>query len=281
MEYDRSGMKTHCYWKLVSQPHTDSYEKTVEKTAWLVTDAVRSQMLSDVPVCTFLSGGVDSSLVTAICARECERQGKVLDTFSFDFKDNDKNFKANSFQPSQDRPYVDQMVDFAGTRHRYLECTNRDLYDHLFEAVDARDLPCMADVESSMLYFCRQVAQYDKVTLTGECADEIFGGYPWFHKQECFDADIFPWSMDFEMRRMLLKDEVLRELPLEEYAKAAYQKTVDETPVLPGENAREARRREISYLNLKWFMQTLLDRMDRTSMHSGLEARVPLQTTGS
>ena len=234
MEYDRSGMKTHCYWKLVSQPHTDSYEKTVEKTAWLVTDAVRSQMLSDVPVCTFLSGGVDSSLVTAICARECERQGKVLDTFSFDFKDNDKNFKANSFQPSQDRPYVDQMVDFAGTRHRYLECTNRDLYDHLFEAVDARDLPCMADVESSMLYFCRQVAQYDKVTLTGECADEIFGGYPWFHKQECFDADIFPWSMDFEMRRMLLKDEVLRELPLEEYAKAAYQKTVDETPVLPG-----------------------------------------------
>lgn len=275
MEYDRSGMKTHCYWKLVSQPHTDSYEKTVEKTAWLVTDAVRSQMLSDVPVCTFLSGGVDSSLVTAICARECERQGKVLDTFSFDFKDNDKNFKANSFQPSQDRPYVDQMVDFAGTRHRYLECTNRDLYDHLFEAVDARDLPCMADVESSMLYFCRQVAQYDKVTLTGECADEIFGGYPWFHKQECFDADIFPWSMDFEMRRMLLKDEVLRELPLEEYAKAAYQKTVDETPVLPGENAREARRREISYLNLKWFMQTLLDRMDRTSMHSGLEARVP------
>lgn len=275
MEYDRSGMRTHCYWKLVSQPHTDSYEKTVEKTAWLVTDAVRSQMLSDVPVCTFLSGGVDSSLVTAICARECERQGKVLDTFSFDFKDNDKNFKANSFQPSQDRPYVDQMVDFAGTRHRYLECTNRDLYDHLFEAVDARDLPCMADVESSMLYFCRQVAQYDKVTLTGECADEIFGGYPWFHKQECFDADIFPWSMDFEMRRMLLKDEVLRELPLEEYAKAAYQKTVDETPVLPGENAREARRREISYLNLKWFMQTLLDRMDRTSMHSGLEARVP------
>ncbi|MCH1984108.1 asparagine synthase (glutamine-hydrolyzing) [Ruminococcus sp. OA3] len=275
MEYDKSGMNTYCYWKLVSQPHTDSYEETVERTAWLVTDAVRGQMLSDVPVCTFLSGGVDSSLVTAICAKECERQGKILDTFSFDFKDNDKNFKANSFQPSQDRPYVDKMVEFAKTNHRYLECTNRDLYDYLFEAVDARDLPCMADVESSMLYFCRQVAQYDKVTLTGECADEIFGGYPWFHKKECFEADIFPWSMDFEMRQMLLKDEVLRELPLEEYAKAAYQKTVDETPVLYGESTEEARRREISYLNLKWFMQTLLDRMDRTSMHSGLEARVP------
>lgn len=275
MEYGRSGVKMYCYWQLVSRPHTDSYGETVEKTAWLVTDAVRGQMLSDVPVCTFLSGGVDSSLVTAICAKECEKQGKILDTFSFDFKDNDKNFKANAFQPSQDRPYVDKMVEFAGTRHRYLECTNHDLYDYLFEAVDARDLPCMADVESSMLYFCRQVAQYDKVTLTGECADEIFGGYPWFHKKECFEADMFPWSMDFEMRKMLLKDEVLGELRLEEYTKAAYQMTVEETPVLPGENAEEARRREISYLNLKWFMQTLLDRMDRTSMHSGLEARVP------
>lgn len=127
-----------------------------------------------------------------------------------------------------------------------------------------------------MLYFCKKVAKHNKVTLTGECADEIFGGYPWFHKQECFEADIFPWSMDFTPRTMLLKDEVLRELPIKEYAKAAYDKTLQETPVLQGECPEEKRRREIAYLNLKWFMQTLLDRMDRTSMYSGLEARVPL-----
>lgn len=265
----------HCYWKLESRPHEEDWEETAERMQELVEDAVCMQMLSDVPVCTFLSGGVDSSLVTAICSRELRRQGKVLDTYSFDFKDNDVNFKANAFQPSQDRPWVDRVKEHAGTNHCYLECRNEELYEYLFEAVEARDLPCMADVESSMLYFCRKVAKRHKVTLTGECADEIFGGYPWFHKKECFEADTFPWSMDFGPRTMLLKDEVERELPLEAYAREAYHRTIEETPVLEGESPEEKRRREISYLNLRWFMQTLLDRMDRTSMHTGLEARVP------
>lgn len=275
LEFSGSRTQERAFWQLESRPHEDSWEETVEKTRFLVTDAIKMQMLSDVPICTFLSGGVDSSLVTAVCSMELKKQGKVLSTFSFDFKDNDVNFKANSFQPSQDRPWVDQMVSFCGTDHHYLECANTDLYEYLFRAVDARDLSCMADVEASMLYFCSLVARTHKVTLTGECADEIFGGYPWFHKEECFKADIFPWSMDFGPRTMLLRDEILAELPLEEYARDAYQKTVKETPRLIGESPEEARRREISYLNLRWFMQTLLDRMDRTSMHTGLEARVP------
>lgn len=276
LEYGENGVKTHCYWELKSHPHEDSYEDTVERTRELVTGAIREQMLSDVPICTFLSGGVDSSLVTAICSQELKKQGKQLDTYSFDFIDNDIHFQSNAFQPTQDRPWVEKMVEFAGTNHHFLECNNADLYDYLFDAVDARDLPCMADVESSMLYFCKKVAARNKVTLTGECADEIFGGYPWFHKKECFEADIFPWSMDFTPRTMLLKDEVLQELPLEDYVRAAYEKTTQETPKLDGENQEESRRREIAYLNLRWFMQTLLDRMDRTSMYSGLEARVPL-----
>lgn len=276
LEVGRSGIQSWPYWKLQSRPHEDSFERTVEKTEYLVTDAVKMQMLSDVPICTFLSGGVDSSLVTAICSEELRKQGRHLDTYSFDFYGNDVNFTANDFQPSQDRPWVDKMVEYAKTRHHYLECRNEELYEYLFEAVDARDLPCMADVESSMLYFCGKVAGHHKVTLTGECADEIFGGYPWFHKKECFEADCFPWSMDFTARTMLLKDEVLEELPLKEYAKAAYEASVAETPQLLGEPPEEKRRREISYLNLRWFMQTLLDRMDRTSMHTGLEARVPL-----
>lgn len=275
LEFDNNSIKGCCYWKLESREHQDTYEETVEKTEALLVDAVRRQMLSDVPLCTFLSGGVDSSLVTAIVSQELRKKGRILDTYSFDFKDNHKNFKANAFQPSEDRPWVDKMAAFAKTRHHYLECRNEELYDYLFEAVDGRDLPCMADVESSMLYFCRKVSSSNKVALTGECADEIFGGYPWFHKKECFEADCFPWSMDLTTRTMLLQNQVKKELKLEEYVKAAYQMTVEETPVLLGENPEEKRRREISYLNLKWFMQTLLDRMDRTSMHTGLEARVP------
>lgn len=276
IEYGEDGFYDHTYWKLESHEHTDDFETTVKKTGWLVEDAVKKQMLSDIPISTFLSGGVDSSLVTAICAKELRKQNKVLNTFSFDFVDNNIYFKANSFQPSQDRPWVEKMVDSAKTNHRYLECSNQDQIDYLFQCVDARDLPCMADVESSMMYFCSKVVGFNKVTLTGECADEIFGGYPWFHKKECFEADNFPWSMDMTPRESLLRDDVADTLKLREYVKNAYYNTIAETPVLPGENAEEKRRREIAYLNIRWFMVTLLDRMDRTSMHCGLEARVPL-----
>ncbi len=263
------------YWKLESRPHEDSYEETVQKTTWLVRDAVRIQMLSDIPISTFLSGGVDSSLVTAICADELAKEGKQLNTFSFDFTGNQNYFRSNAFQPSQDRPFVEQMVAWSHTNHHFLECSNQEQIDCLYKAVDARDLPCMADVESSMLYFCSLVKDYNTVTLTGECADEIFGGYPWFHKKEAFETDAFPWSASMEPRQVLLDDGLIRELHMEEYAHAAYEKTIRETPLLPEDSPQEKRRREISYLNLRWFMVTLLDRMDRTSMYSGLEARVP------
>lgn len=264
------------YWQLESRPHEDSMEKTIEKTAWLIEDAVRMQMLSDIPISTFLSGGVDSSLVTAICAKELQKQGKVLNTFSFDFEDNQKYFRSNAFQPSQDRPYVEKMVACTGTNHHFLECTNQEQLECLYKAVDARDLPCMADVESSMLYFCSQVTDYNKVTLTGECADEIFGGYPWFHSKEAFSTNAFPWSKSMEPRQALLDDSLIEELHMEEYSLAAYEQTIRETPVLSGDSKEEKRRREIAWLNLRWFMVTLLDRMDRTSMYNGLEARVPL-----
>jgi asparagine synthase (glutamine-hydrolysing) len=133
----------------------------------------------------------------------------------------------------------------------------------------------MADVESSLLYFCQKVASKTKVALTGECADEIFGGYPWLHRPELMEADTFPWSRNMETRKLLLSDDLLAKLDLEGYVRAAYEKSLAEVPRLPGENKLEARRREIQYLNLKWFMVTLLDRMDRCSMYSGLEARVP------
>ncbi|MBR1390326.1 MAG: asparagine synthase (glutamine-hydrolyzing) [Lachnospiraceae bacterium] len=276
LSYRDGVLQDHCYWQLESRPHTDDFEETVEHTAWLIEDAVELQMLSDIPISTFLSGGIDSSLVTSICARKLHEQGKTLNTFSFDFEGNRQFFHANSFQPSQDRPWVDQMVAYADTNHMYLECNNSDLIQNLYRAVDARDLPCMADVESSMLYFCSLVVPHNKVTLTGECADEIFGGYPWFHSEQAFKTPAFPWSPSMEPRQVLLSDEVIHELPMEEYSHAAYEKTVSETPLLEDESPTERRRREIAYLNLKWFMVTLLDRMDRTSMYSGLEARVPL-----
>lgn len=268
-------LQKRIYWKLESFKHKDSFPETVEKTAWLLKDAVKRQMQANTPVSTFLSGGIDSSLVTAICAKELKRQGQQLDTFSFDFEGNRKYFKANAFQPSQDRPWVEKMVQYADTKHRYLECDNDDLVAYLYKAVDAADLPCMADVEGSMLYFCEQTAKERKVVLTGEGADEIFGGYPWFYKEESFAMRAFPWSFDMKPRQTLLADTWIERLPMEEYAREAYEKTIADTPVLEGEKGMEKRRREIAYLNLKWFMATLLDRMDRTSRYCNLDARVP------
>lgn len=269
------GLRETPYWSLESYPHEDTYETTVEKTSSLLYDAVKRQMISDIPICTLLSGGVDSSLVTAICSRELKQQGLQLRTYSFDFKDNAKHFQANSFQPSQDRPYVDIMIDHVGSSHTYLECDNLDLADQLYPAVDARDLPNMADVESSLLFFCKKVAAQTKVALTGECADEIFGGYPWIHRHELMEKNTFPWSVSMDTRKFLLSTDLLSTLDLDGYVAAAYEKSIAEVPRLNGEEATEARRREIAYLNLKWFMVTLLDRMDRCSMFSGLEARVP------
>ena len=269
------GFHTHTYFQLASRPHEDSYEDTIEKTHFLVTDAIKRQMVSDVPVCTFLSGGVDSSLVSAVCAKELKAQGQRLATYSFDFTENDKYFQANSFQPSLDRPYVDKMAGFLHSDHRYLECGSQTQADLLYESVDAHDLPCMADVDSSLLYFCGEVSKNHKVVLTGECADEVFGGYPWFHKESFLTCHTFPWTPDLSPRTQLLNPQLLEVLDMEQYVQNAYETAISEIQLLPQDNETEASRRRISYLNIRFFMQTLLNRMDRTSMHSGLEARVP------
>jgi asparagine synthase (glutamine-hydrolysing) len=274
--YNKNQFKNIIYWSLKGKEHTDSYESTVSKVSDLVYDSIHRQMLSDIPICTFLSGGLDSSLVTAVCAKELEKKGKTLNTFSFDFVDNAKHFASNSFQPSIDQPYAKIMANHVHSNHTNLECDITELADYLYKAVDARDLPCMADVESSLLYFCSIVARHNQVTLTGECADEIFGGYPWFHSKEAFHTNNFPWSKNMATRTCLLSDDLIACVDFKGYAQNAYEQTIKETPTYNLDNPEEARRREISFLNIKWFMATLLDRMDRTSMYSGLEARVPL-----
>ena len=273
--FSREGFTQSAYWTLEAREHTDTYGETVEKTAWLLRDAVQRQMVSDVPVCSFLSGGIDSSVVTALASNFLERQGKQLHTFSFDFARNAEYFRPNAFQPTQDSPYVERMLACYPLRHTCLTCDEAALADLLPQAVRIKDLPGMTDVDASLLYFCGQVRQQEKVALTGECADEIFGGCPWFYRSDRLHADGFPWSSDLGARCALLNQETIDWLDLEGYVRSRYEDALREVPRLPGEEPEARRRREVAYLNLRWFMQTLLDRMDRTSMAWGLEARVP------
>ncbi|WP_283607907.1 asparagine synthase (glutamine-hydrolyzing) [Faecalispora anaeroviscerum] len=273
--FNREGLRAYPYFELESYEHPDSYEDTVAHVRELLYDTVKRQLVSDVPLCTFLSGGLDSSIITALAAVHYRKEGKALDTYSFDYTDNDKYFKPSAFQPDSDRPWVERMIEEFGTNHRFLECDTETLADCLYDAVIAKDLPGMADVDSSLLHFCSKVKAGHVVALSGECSDEIFGGYPWFHKKEAFEGKTFPWSPDLSIRKALIKPEILGELGLDEYVDRRYTESVEATPRLAGESAEECRRREISYLNIHWFMSTLLDRKDRCSMASGLEVRVP------
>ncbi len=263
------------YWSLKSEEHKDSYSDTIDRVRSLVCDTVRRQLISDVPVATFLSGGLDSSVITAIGAREMAARGEQLSTYSFDYEDNAKYFKASHFQPDSDTKWVPRMVEKFNTNHTYLVCPNNALTGLLEEALLAKDLPGMADVDASLLYFCREVKKNHTVVLSGECSDEIFGGYPWFREKKAFETPAFPWCYDLSLRNNILLPSVRQTLDLDGYSRMRYDESIAEVPVFDGDNDEEKRRREISYLNINWFMTNLLDRKDRMSMASGLEVRVP------
>lgn len=271
----KDGMESRCYWKLEALEHTDTYEQTVEKTNYLLFDSIKRQLVSDVPIATLLSGGLDSSIISSVASRTLQAQGRILDTYSFDYEDNSQYFKASAFQPDEDRPFVDIMVNAIGSKHTFLQCDSNALYECLFDAVDAKDLPGMADVDSSLLYFSRGIKQKHTVCLSGECADEVFGGYPWFRDPDAYQTNAFPWSKNLDFRKEMLDPSLLQILSIDTYVRNRYEETLDRVPRLFGESSLAARQREISYLNTSWFMTTLLDRKDRMTMASGLEVRVP------
>lgn len=276
LTYDRDGLRTTAYWRLVSQPHEDSLEDTARRVGELLADTVERQLVSDVPVCTLLSGGLDSSALTALTVRHYKETDKdQVHTFSVDFVDNEKHFQAHAFQPNADAPWIDRMSQYLSTAHHTVQLDTPDLADALIPAVLAKDLPGMTDIDASLYLFCKEIKKHATVAISGEAADEIFGGYPWFHRKEALEANTFPWSLSSGLRIGLLSPEMRQLLRPEEYLADRYAQAVAEVPHLPGEDEDQQRMRRMSYLNATRFMPTLLDRKDRMSMAVGLEVRVP------
>ena len=264
----------HTYWKLEAHEHEDDLPTTIERTHTLICDAARRQLVSDVPLACFLSGGLDSSILSMLAAKDYAARGETLHTWSVDYRDNDKYFTKSIFQPNSDDSYINQMVDFLGTHHHRVVLEPEALCAALLPATDARALPGMADVDSSLLLFCAAVKRGGTtVCLSGECADELFGGYPWYHREEILFEDTFPWSRSVGLRLGLLTPDAVRNG--EEFVRHHYRDTCARAPRLPSDDKKTARMREMFVLNLDWFMATLLDRKDRMSMYSGLEVRVP------
>jgi len=241
----------------------------------LVLDSIRRQLVSDVPVCTFLSGGLDSSLISSVASSELKKQGKVLNTFSVDYRDNEKYFQKSHFQPNSDPEYINCMTEYLGTEHHWCIVDTPELVDALYDATEARGLPAMADVDASLLLFCKEIKKHGTVALSGECADELFGGYPWYRDKEIRMTDGFPWAQSTAYRKRFITERYAKQIDAEDYVYSAYRRTADSAERLESDSAVDERMREMTQLNFYWFMQNLLDRKDKMSMYSGLEVRVP------
>ena len=273
--YTKNGLNITQYWTLRDKPFTDSFEQTVEKVRYLVTDAITRQLVSDVPVCTFLSGGLDSSIISSVADRYFHARGEPLHTFTVGYKNHDKYFNTGKFHPHSDSQFVGIMNEYLHAQNHLIEIDTKELVQALYAAVDARDLPGMADVDSSLLLFCREIKKQGTVALSGECADEIFGGYPWYRDKTIRMTNGFPWAQSTKYRMTFLQVDLARQIDAENYVYEKYADTVRRTDKIQGLPDTESRMKEMMKLNLEWFMQTLLDRKDRMSMACGLEVRVP------
>ena len=274
--FNENGLHIERYWKLESKVHTDNLGKTCDNVRFLLEDSISRQLVSDVPLCTFLSGGLDSSIITLYASKYCKKHNlPPLNTYSVDYVDNDKNFVKTDFQPNSDNYYINLMTEKLNTNHHTVILDTPELASALEDAMIARDFPGMADVDSSLLLFCKNVKQNATVSLTGECADEIFGGYPWFFRADALNSNTFPWSIAITERQNLLNPQIASKVNLKNYIDYRYQESLDEVDILDEDSMETAEKRRISHLTLNWFMQTLLDRSDRMAMYNGFELRVP------
>lgn len=273
--YDKKGLSLSPYWTLESKTFEGTRKDAIEATSFLVTDAIERQLISDVPLATFLSGGLDSSIISSVAQKNYKKNGKQLTTYSFEYEGNQKNFHNTLFQPQSDDEFARYLGSYLGTNHTVLTANIDHLTSLLEDATKFRDLPGMADIDSSLLYYCSKVKEQHTVALSGECADEIFGGYPWFYRKEMLDREFFPWIHNPHTRIGLFQDWIAKPKEGYEFARSIYQDSIAQCNILDTDTPSMKQSRIATWLSTKYFMASLLERKDRMSMASGVEVRVP------
>jgi asparagine synthase (glutamine-hydrolysing) len=271
LSFDKSKVQINTYWRLESHEHEDDLDSTIGNIRYLLEDTVSRQLSADVPVCTLLSGGLDSSGLSALAVKN---KGSI-ETYSVDYADNHKHFQPSLFQPESDAFYAQQAANYLNTSHHSIILDNTELAHALLPSLYANDLPGMADIDSSLLLFSKEIKKKFVVALSGECADEVFGGYPWFHDTKTMLQNTFPWIRLVDEKLKYLNSDVINAIKPYEFIQTNYRNALEEVPQLSNETAAQQRLRQIAYLSITRFMPTLLDRKDRMSMACGLEVRVP------
>ncbi|MGV9346247.1 asparagine synthase (glutamine-hydrolyzing) [Streptomyces spiralis] len=279
---DRTGPHTRVYWRLDTRPHLDDRDTTIATVRTLLDDIVRRQLVADVPRCTLLSGGLDSSAMTALAARQLAEHGERVRSFAVDFVGQTDNFVADDLRATPDTPFVHDLARAADTDHQDIVLDAHTLADPDVRAkvLRARDLPMgFGDMDASLYLLFRSIRDHSTVALSGESADEVFGGYQQFFDEEARRADTFPWlvrfARDFGDDGDVMRSDLARTLDLPSYVAESYRTAVSGIHRLDGESDFEYRMRQISHLHLTRFVRVLLDRKDRMSMAVGLEVRVP------
>ncbi|GAE39084.1 asparagine synthetase B family protein, partial [Bacillus mycoides] len=255
--------------------HTDSTEDTSSHILSILQDTVKRQLIADVPLVCMLSGGLDSSGITALAGKEFREEHKILHTYSIDFLNSAKDFELTFARTGLDAPWVKRVSEHVGTSHHDIIVNAEELANHLFVPLHAKDLPSAGEMETSLyLLFC-EMKKDATVALSGESADEVFGGYPWFHQEELLYVDKFPWLTNWKNTSSLLLNDVTTQCNPEQYINKRFHEAALEVPTLEGESKKSAKQRQMFYLFLTRFLPFLLDRKDRMSMAVGFEVRVP------
>jgi asparagine synthase (glutamine-hydrolysing) len=277
-----NSVRERAYWSLPSREHTDDWETTVHTVRQLLADSVSSHLVADVPLCTLLSGGIDSSAIVAMAGRTM--RARRPRTFSVDFDGHTERFREDFWHHSPDAPYAIEVAEFVGTHHQPVTLRTEDLADPVVgaAALTAQDLPRPTpDMDRSLYLLMRAVRQQSTVALMGEVADELFGGYRSFSDRDLVESGNFPWvTMGFGvaphgMGTGLLDPALLAKVDVPGYSAGRHADALREVPALPGEPAQDAVLRRIGYLHMTRWLPLLLARNDRLSMAVGLEVRVP------
>ncbi len=273
--FSKKGLTLYRYFSLKPEKLDITPEEAAKEVKNLLLDTVKRQIKSDVPLCTFLSGGLDSSALSALVAREYTAHGKILSTYSFEYEGNKQNFKKSLFQPQGDDEFAVYLADYLKTDHTVLTAPTEKVAQYLIDATKYRDFPGQADIDSSLLYFCEQVKKEHSVAISGECSDEIFGGYPWFYRKEMLNSGFFPFVHQPFARADLFSREIIKPDEGYEYLSKIYRADLNEVECLTDDSEADKVARKASHLSIKYFMTNLLERKDRMSMASSLEVRVP------
>ena len=244
------------WWK-IKESLCDKSRETIIKDIRKIVEKTIKEDLEDTSNC-MLSGGLDSSIIVAAASKI-----KPIFTFDIRYTDNDQYFKAYDYQTTQDHPYIALMKERYNITHETIYIEPNNLSEYLLEVLIMRDLPGMVDIDTSLFLFMASIKDKVSIILSGECADELFCGYPWYYKPELINSPYFPW-----MRHLNLKNDlILEKYNIEDYIKKKKSEFLKDKSL--------SSKNQLVHLTTEWFMQTLLIRGDVIGRACHVDIRMP------